>query len=58
MTEKSQLQILCEEKIPRLLNGESPSEVFKDYAQSLPKCTEYKTQYPLGDDFGEFLYPK
>jgi hypothetical protein len=106
----SQLQVLCEEKIPRLLNGECPEVVFEKSARSLPKCTEYlrlcnnlcidyypakgtsntplceqdnqpvlfpycklryphvtqsspkctelKIQSPIGDDFGEFLYPQ
>jgi hypothetical protein len=44
MAEKSNLQILCEEKIPRVLIGESPEVVF-GYAQSSSKCTSREEKY-------------
>lgn len=37
--ERTQLELLCMDKIPRLLNGELPEVVF-GYAQSSPKYTE------------------
>jgi hypothetical protein len=55
--ERTQLELLCADKIPRLLNGGCPEVVF-GYVQRLPKCIEPQKDYSLGDDFGEFLYPK
>jgi len=45
MDKKSQLQILCEERIPRLLRGESASEVFEGENKNMRLCDQTCPDY-------------
>lgn len=45
MSEKTQLEVLCMDKIPRLLRGEPASDVFKEPAKEIRACNAFCPEY-------------
>jgi hypothetical protein len=41
MSEKAQLEFLCTEKIPRLLRGDPPADVFREVRKCTESCPDY-----------------